>query len=240
MSYYDSEMESALGGFENAFSEKAVRMGFIRKVYGILMVQLAITCSFIAMFLYVHEVKVYAMNNMWLFWTAFAMMIVLMIALICCEGVRRTFPTNLICLFLFTIAESFLLGISASTYEADEVMIAVGICAAICLALTLYAFQTKFDFTTMGGCLMVVLLIFMIFGFICIFIPGSKILGLVYASIGALIFSLYLVYDTQLLIGGNHKLSISPEEYVFAALNIYLDIVNMFIYILQIVSAARN
>ncbi len=61
-----------------------------------------------------------------------------------------------------------------------------------------------------------------------------------YASAGALIFSMYIVYDTQLMMGGNHKLSIDPEEYVFAALSLYLDIVNLFLYILTIIGAARS
>lgn len=42
------------------------------------------------------------------------------------------------------------------------------------------------------------------------------------------------------MIGGEHKYSISPEEYIFAALNLYMDIVNIFIYILTIISAARD
>ena len=54
---------------------------------------------------------------------------------------------------------------------------------------------------------------------------------------GAVIFSLYIVYDTQLMMGGSHKYSLSPEEYVFAALNIYLDVINLFMYILMIVGA---
>ena len=61
-----------------------------------------------------------------------------------------------------------------------------------------------------------------------------------YGSVGALIFSLYIVYDTQLMMGGKHKYSLSPEEYIFAALNIYLDIINLFMYILMIVGAARG
>ena len=61
-----------------------------------------------------------------------------------------------------------------------------------------------------------------------------------FGSVGALIFSLYIVYDTQLMMGGKHKYSLSPEEYIFAALNIYLDIINLFMYILMIVGAARS
>jgi FtsH-binding integral membrane protein len=70
------------------------------------------------------------------------------------------------------------------------------------------------------------------------FLAGSyPIVNLVYACLGALLFSVYLVYDTQLMMGGKHKYSISPEEYVFAALNLYLDIVQIFLYILQIIGS---
>ena len=61
-----------------------------------------------------------------------------------------------------------------------------------------------------------------------------------YGAAGALVFSLYLVYDTQLMLGGKHKYALSPEEYIFAALNLYLDIINLFLYILMIVGAARG
>ena len=68
----------------------------------------------------------------------------------------------------------------------------------------------------------------------------SYVMNLLYASLGALVFSLYLVFDTQLMLGGSHKYSISPEEYIFAALNLYLDIVNIFIYILAIVGGSNR
>ena len=43
-----------------------------------------------------------------------------------------------------------------------------------------------------------------------------------------------------MMMGGNHKYSISPEEYIFAAIAIYLDILNIFLYILRIVGAAKK
>ena len=91
----------------------------------------------------------------------------------------------------------------------------------------------------MGGILFVGILILMIFGILAIFIR-NKILDLVYASLGALVFSCYIVFDTQMMLGGEHKYSISPEEYIFAALNLYLDIVNLFLYILAIVGGSRR
>ena len=41
-----------------------------------------------------------------------------------------------------------------------------------------------------------------------------------YGAVGALIFSLFIIYDTQLMLGGKHKYALDPEEYIFAALNL--------------------
>jgi len=57
---------------------------------------------------------------------------------------------------------------------------------------------------------------------------------IVYGAAGALLFSFYIIYDTQIMMGGKHKYAISPEEYIFAALNLYLDVINLFLYILMI------
>ena len=57
---------------------------------------------------------------------------------------------------------------------------------------------------------------------------------------GAVLFGAYLVFDTQMMLGGHHKYSISPEEYIFAALNLYLDIVNLFLYILSILNEGKR
>lgn len=86
-------------------------------------------------------------------------------------------------------------------------------------------------------CVLMVLLV--VAGIVGIFYRNSFFHFLM-ACGGALIFSMYIVYDTQLMMGGSHKYSISPEEYVFAALNLYLDIINLFIYLLRIVRYLNN
>lgn len=64
-------------------------------------------------------------------------------------------------------------------------------------------------------------------------------LHMLYAALGAIVFTLFLAYHTQLLIG-NRKHSISPEEYVFAALSIYVDIIQIFLFLLQIIGASTK
>ncbi|KOX78079.1 Protein lifeguard 1 [Melipona quadrifasciata] len=237
-SNYEESMQSdVIKGFE--FSDKSIRNGFIRKVYSILMLQLLITVSMIALFLYHIPTQKFVRSHTELFWISFVATIVLIICMACCTSVRRKAPMNFIFLFLFTVAESFLLATAASTYSSEEVLLAVGITAAVCLALTLFAFQTKFDFTGLNSVLFIAMIIFLLFGIIAMIWHG-KIMTLVYASIGALLFSFYLIYDTQMMIGGKHKYTISPEEYIFAALNLYIDVINIFLYILTIIGTSRD
>lgn len=224
---------------EGSFGEEAIRKGFIRKVYGILLTQIMFTLGIMSIFLYIPEVREYSKQHIWLWILAFVMTFIILIVLACCENVRRSFPLNMIFLGLFTFFEAFLLGTVAACYEADEVMYAAAITAVVVLGLTIFAFQTKWDFTMMGGMLCVLLLVLIVFGILAA-IFHNKILSMVYASIGALIFSAYIVFDTQMMLGGKHKYALSPEEYIFAALNLYLDIVNLFLFILAIFGGSRD
>lgn len=93
--------------------------------------------------------------------------------------------------------------------------------------------QTKWDFTLLGGVLVSVLFAMIIASFIMIFLPKSRILNLVYSSIGAVLFSVYLVYDVQLIAGGR-KYEFDVDDYIPAALAVYLDIINIFLFLLRI------
>jgi len=232
-------MDSGEGGLltTSAFTEDNVRRGFIKKVYSILSGQLLVTMAIMGFF-FIQPVREYSTHNPWIFWVAFAASFACLIALSCFEGVRRNFPGNLICLGVFTVVEGIMLGSVVATFKADEVMIALGI-TVILVSLTLFALQTKIDFTAMGGILMIAVLSLFLFGiFAAIF--QDRVTNIVYASLGAFIFSCYIVFDTQLMLGGKHKYALDPEEYIFASLNLYLDVINLFLFILSIIQNSRN
>lgn len=200
------------------FSDESIRKGFIKKVYSILTMQLSVTLGIIALFVFHKPTNVWVRQHRELFWISFAVVIVTMIALACCESVRRKSPMNFIFLSLFTLAESFLLGCMSAVYNPEIVLMAVGVTAAVTLGLTLFAFQTKWDFTVCGGefwinkflvqlqflivsgMLFVAAIVLLIFGIVAMFFPG-KTISLIYASCGALLFCFYLIYDTQMMMG---------------------------------------
>lgn len=234
MSYYDPDF---VNNFE--FSEQIVRRYFIRKVYSLLFTQLLVTFGIITIFVFQYDANLWAKQNLMMLWIGIGVTFVIIIALGCCEGLRRQVPINFMLLAIFTLAQSFTLGMVCAFIDPYIVLMAVGITAAVSFALTLFAFQTRWDFTILGGSLFVALIVFMIFGIFAIIFPG-RIITLVYGSIGALLFCIYLVYDTQLMMGGLHKYAISPEEYIFAALNLYTDIVQLFLQILIIVGLVQD
>lgn len=220
------------------FTEKSIRLSFIRKVYSILTLQLLITVGFIAVFLFSSKVRHYFDQNPIYLLIAVITVIVLCIVLCCCTNVRRTSPGNYICLLIFTIAMGFMVGNISVRYDTQSVILAAGLTAGITLGLTLFSFQTKIDFTSWGGALFALLLVLLIGGIFAAIFP-SKIGDVLIGGFGAILMSLYIIYDTQLMMGGEHKYSISPEEYIFASLNLYLDIINLFLYILRLIGG-RN
>uniref|UniRef100_A0A3P9KYN8 Glutamate receptor, ionotropic, N-methyl D-aspartate-associated protein 1b (glutamate binding) n=1 Tax=Oryzias latipes TaxID=8090 RepID=A0A3P9KYN8_ORYLA len=217
---------------------KPLRLMPLFQVFLVLTAQLMVTFAFVAIFTFVKEVKAFVKVNIWTYIVSYVIFIVALLAISCCGNLRRKHPWNLVALSILTLSMSYMVGMIASFHDTDSVIMAVGITAVVCFTVVIFSLQTKYDFTSCYGVLFVCLIVLIIFGFLCIFIQ-NKILEIVYAGLGALLFTCFLAVDTQLLLG-NKELSLSPEEYVFAALNLYLDIINIFLYILAIVGRASN
>lgn len=83
-------------------------------------------CTLVCVMLFVHHpgTQRFAENNFWLFIVALVAVLVTIISLSCCEGVRRTAPTNMIFLAIFTIAESILVAYATLQYDKNVVKIA--------------------------------------------------------------------------------------------------------------------
>jgi len=93
--------------------------------------------------------------------------------------------------------------------------------------LSVFAMNTKRDFSTMGKMLFITLIVVVVAGLINIFFH-SPILQLAIASISSILFSAFILYDTQNIIRGAYE---TPIE---GAIALYLDFLNLFISLLQI------
>eukprot|EP00440_Ansanella_granifera_P017152 gb/GFBE01018630.1/.p1 GENE.gb/GFBE01018630.1/~~gb/GFBE01018630.1/.p1 ORF type:complete len:280 (+),score=65.84 gb/GFBE01018630.1/:1-840(+) len=216
-----------------------VRRDFVRKVYSILTIQLLLTTIIAAPFnSFLDEAWVRSHMSLYYFALFGSLAIVVGMAC-CCQQAARTYPTNYLLLFTFTALEGICVGFVTSFYSTQSVLLALAVTVVTFFCLTVYACFTKTDFTGMGPYLSAALFALIGFSFVVsmmsIFVGIPNWLHVLYALAGVIIFSFYIIYDTQMIIGGSHNShQFSIDDYVFAALNLYLDIINLFLYLLSL------
>jgi len=170
---------------------------------------------------------------MWLFWTSIGLSILVIIPLICFKELSRRVPLNYILMTVWTVCESILVATCCSLYDPEIVIMAGILTAAVTISLTIYAFTTKTDFTFLGGLLFVSICLILFFGIFCFAFRSVRVLHIFFCILGVLVYSLYLIYDTQLVMGKFGQ-EYSVDDYIIAAIMIYIDIIQMFLYILQL------
>jgi len=220
------------------------RKGFVGKVYGILCVQLLLTVAIAAPI--ATQSVVWVQSHAWIMYASLAGMIACMCVMLCCAPVLRKYPQNYIFLFVFTCIMSVMVGFTSAMYTWQSVLLAAGATVLIFLLLSCYAWFTTTDFTGFGPYLFAALSVLMVFGMLIMIMSYCGIvvqwMMMVYDILGVLLFSFYIVYDTQLMLGdwGGHKLQFSLDDYCFAALTLYLDIINMFLFLLSMLGGRKN
>lgn len=239
------EATMLLGGPRLAVKDAAIdiRLKFVRKVYFILATQLLLTVC-IATPIYLAG-EAWVASNQWLMVLSMVVYMVVMISMCCCQKAMRSYPANYIFLGLVTACLSVIVGYTSSMYSWQSVMLCAGISAAIFIGMTIYAWTTTTDFTGLGPYLFAAVLCMMVFGF-TIFILGLcgieiDWLIMVYDFCGVLLFTFFIVFDTQKIMGelGGHKVTFSIDDYAFAALNLYIDIIQLFIPLVRLLGSRR-
>lgn len=148
---------------------------------------------------------------------------------------RKSYPMNLMFLTGFTAMEAYMISVIVSFTESKIVLQAVFFTLGIFIALSLFACQSKYDFTSWVPYLFGALWVVVLFGFMSAFFPYNSTVDLGYGIICALIFSGYILVDTQLIMRHYHV-----EEEIAAAISLYLDIINLFLAILRILNSQNQ
>ncbi|KAL7454502.1 hypothetical protein ACHAWC_008982 [Mediolabrus comicus] len=218
---------------ENLGWDKETRRIFIRKVYSILAVQLIASfavCAFMALHQPTH---VYVLTHAWPAVLSIFLSFLLIMTLMCYKDKS---PQNMYLLAAFTFVEAFMVGTVTTAYAEENagiVLEAVFLTGAIFIGLTVFTFQSKIDFSFLGAFLSMGLGALILWGFFAMLFGVGT--GYVYALLGCIIFSGYILFDTWLIMD-----KLNPHEYVLAAIMLYLDIINLFLYILQLLASSDD
>lgn len=98
-----------------------------------------------------HPVMGYIRTSPGLYYLSYGVFFVVYIALMCCEGVRRSFPANLICTGILTLSIGYMTAALSAFYNIESVLICLIITAVCCGSIIVFSMQTKYDLTSMIG-----------------------------------------------------------------------------------------
>jgi FtsH-binding integral membrane protein len=215
--------------------EAQAKSGFLRKVYSLLSVQLLVTFV-ISLACMTPNARATIVPFIQLHSTAFNILtfVPLVLVLIGLNFMKDKYPMNYVMLGVFTVLMSLDIGVVcavvADAGHAKDCALALLLTVTIFCSLTAFTFWSKTDFNYLHGWLFSSLMALIVLGLVQIFFPFSNTVALLVDAFGVLVFSGYIVYDTSKLDSGVW----GPDDYITATIEIYLDIVNLFLYILDI------
>ena len=126
------------------------------------------------------------------------------------------------------------MGVAASAFKARSVLLALAQTGTATAALTAWTLNPnqKYDLTQFGSMLFAGLMVLLVSAVMGAFmnVPQNSLVG---STVGALLFSAFIVHDTQLIVGGK-KRQFDTGDYVLGAMSLYMDVVNLFLYLLRL------
>lgn len=217
----------------NELAKLDVHKGFVFKVYGIITTQLFIT-FFICLIPVMNEDigSCFLRYSIPIVVVSSLIFIGSLIQLIFYSNFYRRVPYNYLLLLLITICMSLILATACATVEAITVFVSIIITMAMMCSLTIAAFVIKDVISFYLGILIIMANCFVAFFILAFFVDlaiGRAMLG----CVAVIIFGMFLLYDTKMIMS-NDSIEVGCDEYILAAIVLYLDIIMLFLKVLEL------
>ena len=145
---------------------------------------------------------------------------------------------------VFSALFGFTLSIYLYAYELTSLTLCFLLTAVYFGALAAYGFLTTRDLSSLRTILFSGLIFLIVFSLLSMFIPGLAMFDRVICLVGIAVFLGYTAYDTQKIRAFYHYYSASPDMLakasIFSALQLYLDFINLFLYLLRFLGNKRR
>lgn len=226
--------------FDEQLNAQHIKEGFIRKVYSILGIQMAYTaliCGAMTFHPSLGMVGIWINQHQLLFFIP-------LICVVCgLTANKDKFPTNLILLAVLTTMLSLQIGGVCFFYysigKGAIILTSLILTSLVFFLLTAVVWTVGDKFGWMGNYLIVALNA-NIFLFLIGFFMGWSATIVLYNCLGIMIFTGYILYDTNQIV---NKVRIEDADMgtaIMGAVELYLDIVNLFMHILSLLGRADS
>jgi FtsH-binding integral membrane protein len=154
---------------------------------------------------------------------------------------RLSLSTAQLLFWVFAVLMGISLGSIFMVFTLTSITRVFFISAAAFGALSLYGYTTKRDLSPMFTFLFMGLIGILLAGLVNIFLQSSG-LSFIISAVGVLVFAGFTAYDTQSIkemYDVNDDGTVSGRKAVLGALKLYLDFINLFISLLQLIGDRR-
>jgi FtsH-binding integral membrane protein len=225
------ENEMALTNYVNAV---------MRRVYGKMALGLLVTALVSWMVASSETMMMFIFENTWLFWGLMIGELALVFAI--SAGLQKfSSATSTALFYLYSAINGITLTPLILAYTQESVALTFLITAAVFGTMTIFGYVTKQDLSKMGTFLVMALIALIVVSVINIFVHSTA-MGWLISCAGVLIFIGLTAWDTQKI-----KRMVAESDSVmvgkiatWGALSLYLDFINLFIYLLRIFGGGRD
>ncbi len=148
------------------------------------------------------------------------------------------------CFIFFTGVQGVLLAPVLARYTGASVVGVFLTASLMFLCMAVYGTVTKADLSSMGNILFMGLIGLILSGLINTFLLHSPMFNTIISAVGVGIFAMFIAYDVQMLRKLSAQAMNHPQEMdkfaVMGALNLYLNMLNLFMYLLQLFGQEKN
>ena len=157
-------------------------------------------------------------------------------------AINRLSPTaSLGLFFVYAASMGLTIGLIVTFYTGESVALAFFSAAAMFGAAALYGRATHRDLSSLGGLLFMGLIGLIVASFVNILFQSSQVAWII-SIIGVGLFTALTAYDVQKITRGDYAAFANSYERasILAALHLYLDFINLFLFLLRIFGNSRN
>ena len=241
---YDNTLHNNPNNYSSfdEFEDKRLRKKFVRKTLFTFSLSLFTTLGFCIGFKNLPNTNNFIKSELGeaLYILSVSTTFLTMFVCLCCEDLLRKSPSKYIIYSLFVLAVSYSLGITSLYIRGDILYISIIVTTGTTTSLILYSFISTTDFTEYYTYVVAIFMCLIFIGIVNIFF-NNTIIQIIISGGGALIFACFIVFDMQMILGQKHiKYKYSVDDFILAAMSLYLDVINMFLYIIQFLTLTSS
>lgn len=240
--FWDQDNSLENKNYNNPISANSVLSTYFSKVYG--WMAFALLLSGLAAWLTGHNsyfMQMFDAEHKTIPFVLFGIEIALVFGI--SAGINKLSASMCTLLFvLYSVVNGLTLGVIFLVYAETSIMSTFLVTAITFGVMSIYGYTTKSDLTGWGKILMFAL-IGLVVATLVNFFMKSSMMSLIISGIGVLVFVGLTAYDTQKL--KDLAYTATDEESmtklaVYGALDLYLDFVNLFLYLLRFLGNRRD